>query len=382
MRLRDSERLLYIKWSHNYFEDYQKLAYQFFICGYRTFEEVIASGHNNIKSDMWFLVALFLTRQSIELGIKALLCRACQKNKDIQNAFEDCRHDLSMLYKKYSDITDEMLLTNKEQEWLIKYLTSLEEIDKNSVIFRFPFEDEFLSKYENEFLDNVEVANNIVQAFYLIKKCIERGNITSEETFDESLNPEFFIFASHGIGNCYLHQKATDEGFHKRVRGYIGVIDYIYNYDGISKNDKLYPIMFMYRNTVELSLKRLFYSRVSEGVPQKIINSKRKSHLLKKELWDNVKPVIRKYSDGVNDDKDIIDIVDDMINCMNALDKKGDMFRYPTSYSLEYRFDDKELDFHNVCEYQKAIINFLEACDCELGSIADYEAEMMSYQDW
>ena len=43
-----------IKWSHNCFEDYKTLSYQFYKCGYKTFEEVIGSGHDNIKSDMWF----------------------------------------------------------------------------------------------------------------------------------------------------------------------------------------------------------------------------------------------------------------------------------------------------------------------------------------
>ena len=380
--IKNEYKKICIKWSRNYYEDYKKMASQFFICGYHTFSEVIGSGHDNVKSDMWFLAGLFLTRQSIELGLKSLLCRSYQNNKDIQNALEDSRHDLSKLLKKYNEITEENYLTNEEQAWLIKYFISLEEVDKNSDIFRFPFEDEFLVKYRGKFLDNVEVANNIVQAYYLVKKCIQRGCITSEETFDKGLKPELFIFAKHGIGNCYLHQKVTDEGFHIRVRGYIEVINYIYNDDSILINDKFYPVMFMYRNTIELCLKRLLYSRVSEGVPLKICNSKRKSHLLKKDLWNNVKPVICRYSYSLNDDTDIIDITDGMINCISMLDKNGDLFRYPTSYSLEYRFDNKTLDFENVCEFQEAIINFLDGCDSHLNTIANYEAEMFSYHEW
>lgn len=60
-------------------------------------------------------------------------------------------------------------MTNEETEWLTTYLDSLEEVDKKSDMFRFPFEDDFLSKYRDKFLDNVDVANNLLQAFALVK---------------------------------------------------------------------------------------------------------------------------------------------------------------------------------------------------------------------
>ena len=164
-----------IKWNRNYFEDYKTLAYQFYECGYKTFEEVIGSGDDNVKSDMWFLTGIFLVRHSLELGLKALLCRVLSRKRDIEDAFEECCHDVSMLFHKYTDTGLEKYLTDEEEEWLVKYLYSLEEVDKKSDMFRFPFEDEFLSKYRDKFLDNVDVANNLLQCFALIKKCIERG---------------------------------------------------------------------------------------------------------------------------------------------------------------------------------------------------------------
>lgn len=365
-----------IKWSHNCFEDYKLLAYQFYECGYKTFEEVIGSGHDNIKSDMWFLTGIFLVRHSLELGLKALLCRVLSRKRDIEDAFEECCHDVSMLFHKYSDTGLEKYLSNEEEDWLNKYLDSLEEVDKKSDMFRFPFEDEFLSKYRDKFLDNVGVANNLLQAYALVKKCIERGSVLREDEFDSNLKPEFFIFASHGFGNCYLWQRISDEGFHVKVTGYSEVIDYIFQNQNIANEDKIYPLIFMFRNTIELCLKRLFYSRVDNGVPLKVFNSKRKSHLIKKDLWKNVKPVIVKYATDSGEDLRTIDIVEGLLEEISKLDKNGDNFRYPTSYSLEYRFDDKKLDISNVYSYFKAIINFLDACDSMLEAIADYESEM------
>lgn len=375
-RINNEETSVNIKWSHNCFEDYRELSYQFYECGYKTFVDVIESGHDNIKSDMWFLTGIFLVRHSLELGLKSLLCRVLYRKKDIQETFEYCCHDVSMLFKKYSDTGIEQFLTEKEAEWLTKYLASLEEVDKKSDMFRFPFEDDFLSKYRDRFLDNIDVANNLLQAFALVKKCIENGAVSEEDEFDDNLKPEFFVFASHGFGNCYLCQRISDEGFHVKVTGYSEVIDFIYTNQQISNKTKLYPLIFMFRNTIELCLKRLFYSRVDNGVPRKVFNSKRKSHYIKKDLWKNVKPVIVKYANDSGEDLEIIETVEKLLDEISLLDKNGDNFRYPTSYSLEYRIDDKKLDLSNVYMYLKAIINFLEGCDSMLDAIADYESEM------
>lgn len=375
-KINNEEMSVIIKWTRNCFEDYKELAYQFYECGYKTFEDVIKNGYDNIKSDMWFLTGIFLIRHSLELGLKSLLCRVLSRKRDIQDAFEDCCHDVSMLFKKYSDTGRESFLTRDETEWLTEYLESLEEVDKKSDVFRFPFEDNFLIKYRNKFLDNVNVANNLLQAFALVKKCIEKGIIFEEDEFDHNLKPKFFVFTSHGLGNCYLWQKISDEGFHVKVTGYTKVIDYIYKNQQISNKVKLYPLIFMFRNTIELCLKRLFYSRVDNGVPLKIFYSKRKSHYIKKDLWKNVKPVIIKYVNASGEDLAVIDIVEKLLDEINSLDKNGDNFRYPTSYSLEYRIDHKKIDLSNVYTCLKAIINFFEGCDFMLDAIADYESEM------
>ena len=389
-KINNEETSVIIKWSRNCFEDYKALSYHFYECGYKTFADVIESGHDNVKSDMWFLTGIFLLRHSLELGLKSLLCRVLPRKRDIQDSFEDCCHDVSMLLKKYIDTGRESFLTNEETEWLTTYLDSLEEVDKKSDMFRFPFEDDFVSKYRDKFLDNVDVANNLLQAFALVKKCIEKGIVSEEDEFDHNLKPEFFAFASHGFGNCYLWQRISDEGFHVKVTGYTEVIDYIYKNHQISNKVKLYPLIFMFRNTIELCLKRLFYSRVEDGVPLKVFNSKRKSHYIKKDLWKNVKPVIVKYANDSGEDLAIVDIVEKLLDEINSLDKNGDNFRYPTSYSLEYRIDNKKMDLSNVYMYLKAIINFLEGCDSTLYAIADYESgmkaeyesEMMANMDW
>ena len=78
--IKDDQNIVLIKWSQDVFKDYKELAYNFYDCGISTLNEIISSGHDNIKSDMWFLTGVFLIRQSIELGLKSLLCRITKKN--------------------------------------------------------------------------------------------------------------------------------------------------------------------------------------------------------------------------------------------------------------------------------------------------------------
>ena len=59
-----------------------------------------------------------------------------------------------------------------EYNWIKKYLLSLEEVDAKSDLFRFPFEDDFLSVYRDEFLDVVDMANSMLQAYGIIQKCL------------------------------------------------------------------------------------------------------------------------------------------------------------------------------------------------------------------
>lgn len=372
-----------IRWSKNPFEDYKRLAQEYAQCGYLILKDVIESGHNNVKSDMWFFSGIFLMRHSMELGLKALICRVCSNKKEIQMHFKECYHDLSKLFLIYCE-TGENYLLPAEKKWLIKYLASIEEVDKNSDLFRFPFEDKFLLQYRNKFLDNVAVANNMLQGYHLIKKCIICEKYNHEWRFQSELRPELLIFADHGIGNCHLWEPVSDHGFHTKVKGYIETADFIFSVcEQIPLEERLYPLIFLLRNAIELCLKRLFYAKVEKGVPKHVFSSRRKSHLLKKDLWKNVCPMLQHYGSENNEGLEIIHIVEARIIELDALDKKGDRFRYPTSYSLEYYLNGKKIDVKHVYEYMREVINFFEACDFMLNAASDLEAEMRSYySDW
>lgn len=376
--IRDPQYTVHIKWSKDYFRDYRKLAFDYAKCGTAVFTEVINSEHDNVKADAWFLAGIYLLRQALELGLKSLICRTASSTPDIQNTFLSCQHNLEALFKVYTS-SSEQYLTTAEHTWLLTYLASLETVDEKSDMFRFPFDDVFLSQYRDKFLDNVDVANNLLQAFDLVEKCINCGITSPDSVFDTSLTPSFFVFASHGYGNCYLWQPISDEGFFLKVQGYNDVAQFLFEQcPNISLDEKTYPLLFLLRNSIELGLKRLFYSRVEHGLCPKIFFSKRNSHRIKKDLWKSVRPTIEYYANETGEDISVLDLVETYISEIESLDKNGDGFRYPTSYSLEYRLDDKDFDILNMYGFMLGIINFVNGCSAMLENISDYEADMRS----
>lgn len=374
--IRDPSFLVNISWSRNYYTDYKNLSRSYAACGIKVFEEIVASERENTKTDSWFLTGIFLVRQAIELGLKALVCRIAESTPAIQSIFISSKHNLSVLLDYYSR-GNETYLTTNEFTWLETYIDSLEAVDAKSDMFRFPFDEDFLMQYRDKFIDVVDVANNLIQAVNLLNKCIDKGAVTPGNEFDKSLMPDFFVFANHGIGNCYLWQSFFDDGFHAKYTGCHDIAHLLFDEcQDVSWKNKIYPLLFLLRNTIELCLKQILYIRVDNGVGKRIFQSKRFSHKIKKDLWKAVRPVIEYYARETNNDLSVIALVETQLYEIDSVDVSGDNFRYPTSYSMEYRIDNITVDVKNIFMYMMGIIEFLNGCTSMLSSIADYEAEM------
>ncbi len=354
-----------VKWTRNLFEDYKKLAINFYRSGILIFEEIIKDDNNYIRTDTWFLTCIFLLRQSIELALKSIIIRENIKKKNIiQDEFLKDKHCVDMLFNFCKD--KEKYLEPEEIMWIKAYLIDLNKIDSKSDIFRYPFPNDFMEKYGDMFLNNRDIIKNMNQAYQIIMKYIDYGIQDPEYKFSSKLKPEFLIEAQHGIGNCAIYQSKSDKGFYSKINGYSETAEFILKNEEITNEEKTYPLLFALRNTIELSLKRIINKQSGFLIDRKKFFRIRNSHKLKKDLWKNIYPILEEEAIRRLWDRKDLDIVNSMISCIDNLDNNGDMFRYPTSYSLEYRFDERELDLLNVFEYMVAIITFLDGCDSML----------------
>lgn len=100
--------------------------------------------------------------------------------------------------------------------------------------------------------------------------------------------------------------------------------------------------------------------------------------MLYKDLWKSIKPILVHYSKKHNQEEETLDLAERYIQALSGIDKKGDMFRYPCSFSNEYKFNDEE----NFYSYLLGFFNFIDSCDSWLDNIKDYKIEMRSYMEW
>ena len=364
--LKNEESIVKISWSKDYEKDYSYLADNYLKCGYELCKEIVSSNTNRVKSDMWFLPSVYILRQSIELALKALICKISDRNKQIQEVFQDCKHNLYKLFQICMKSNDNNL-DESELAWLDNYLSNLENIDEKSDLFRFPFNNAFLSQYEDKFLDIPEMVNNLLQCYLLINKCLNKNNQSKTFKIDLDRDYGFLQFANSGIGNCHLWVLQDFYDSDKKIIGYSEAANYLlFECKDIPNEEKSYPIIFLLRNSIELSLKRLFYLNISNDIYKILPENKRKSHLIYKDLWWNLKPIIEHFN---NTNTNLLSVIDNQLKELSRIDKKGDTFRYPTSYDLEYKFNNIEIDLKNIYIFLQLLINFLDGCYLQLSEI-------------
>lgn len=367
---------VHIKWSKNVGQDYKKLSRQYMNAGYITLKEIIEEPSNNVKCDMWFFPAIYMVRQAVELLLKVGIAINDSDKVRVQDVFVASKHNLSGLYKRCKKGRRGEILRQKEQEWIEKYVDSIEFVDSKSSLFRYPFKDEFMKQYGNQTLDVYHMSNRIIQCYCILNKMIF-GELFDNMKLNLKEEPRFIKISSSGINNCYLWESPWSDGFQKQIEGYGDVATFLFEKFKESKDEALfYPIAFLMRNAIEIGLKRLLHMRMYQGLEQPTIRSKRNSHLLYKDLWKSIKPMLDHYSNEDNQDKETLEIAELYIKSLNTLDPNGDRFRYPCSYSYEYKFDDKEVDVQNFYSYLLGVLHFIDGCDTWLDYIKDLETEM------
>ena len=86
------------------------------------------------------------------------------------------------------------------------------------------------------------------------------------------------------------------------------------------------------------------------------------------------------YATEHGENTQALDVLEEHIIELNHIDKQGDTFRYPFTYSFEYKMQNKELDMKNVYQWMQGMFNILDGCDGILDEMADFEYESQLYE--
>lgn len=374
----NAQDVITFDWSGNRSDDYIKLSESFYNASQVIITEIIDNYRDNAKCDQWFFPALYLYRQAIELLCKGLLITVVPR-KDITAKFTAYKHNIIDLFSEYWNLSSNKPISNDELSWVCSYLTELETIDRESNLFRYPIKDGYLKQYKDDFLDIVDMANSIDQCYSIIYKCVDVKHIPLKysDDIDLSLKPKVLFFASHGFGNCMLYTSPWDEGYYPHIQGYSNIAFFLL--EKLDKNHWPFLIIaFLIRHAIELALKCMLLSRTETNVSEKVQRSKRRSHILYKDLWKSVKDMIEYYAKSMGYDLNVVYCADTYLSELSALDKQGDKFRYPTNYGLEYHLQLKRIDYYQAIYWLIGIFNFVNGCSDMLDAAYEYECDMRS----
>ena len=368
----------------DYAIDFKNYATEFFDaaeCVIHYLGEEAAEKQDIAKLDLWYFATIYLFRQSLELLLKANLFQVIIVGDERKDIIGNIRHDLLQGYEKLLEIKNLAFTDNSNANWLWEFLSDISHVDRESDMFRYPFGNNLKVLFDKQtHISLVATHDNMNKAYSILKDIYDTGIFL--ETEYEAYAPQLIVEGGYYYQQSVVGYKYAERSFYPYYSAYEEVGNFLR--DRIlqdNRNSLFLPMCSMYRNAVELGLKRLIVesSHIETARALKILQRKKHSIL---GLWNSIVNEIEQYSNAPDDDTTIIDTTQ-YIQAFHDLDQNSDLFRYPCNKNLDLYFPEtKNLDIENVSSCFEELCNFLDAVDSMLSQIKDYEAEMASYYDY
>jgi hypothetical protein len=150
--------------------------------------------------------------------------------------------------------------------------------------------------------------------------------------------------------------------------------DYI-NETQLHQDFLVFPIVFVYRQYIELHLKKLI---IDIKKLQKIEYGYPKTHDLN-IIWAECRGLIKKLEPKASTCD--LEAIDESIQQFCVIDPSSESFRYPTKISGEYSLplDLRYINIRNLAEVMENLSCFFDAVDTMVSVFIDYQQEMDSY---
>lgn len=347
--------------------------------------EEAAEKQDIAKLDLWYFAMVYLYRQSLELLLKAGIFQTITDNVDRKNIVGNIRHDLKQAYEKLIEVKGLSISDNENGKWLMDYLSDISRIDRESDMFRYPFGNNLKVLFDRQTnISLVATHDNMNKAFSIIKGIYDTGDILEQEI--EAYEPHLIIEGGHYYQQSVVGYKYSQHAFYPYYSSYEEVGNFLKGVIMAEKKANLFmPMCYLYRNAVELGLKRLIIedSHIGNSKALKIVRKKKHSIL---GLWNSIADEIKEYANAPEDDTTLNDS-QRYIQTFHNFDQSSDLFRYPCNKNMEpYFLDEKKFDIENVASCFEELCNFLDGVDGMLSAVQDYEAEMAaemaSYYDY
>jgi hypothetical protein len=338
----------------------------------------IAYNNNDIgKLDTWFFAIIYLYRQSLELILKAIVFVNITDRQIRTEILRGAKHDLMKCFhaiKKYLPVssTTQMLINI---QWLEEFLENISSVDRQSDMFRYPFNHRMEIFFtEQTHIDIFLVQQNLNTAYNILCDLYikEFSGISYE------LNtPKLIINGGAYFRQSVVGYKFFQNDFYPFIKGYQESANLLKDImlTELHRATFFLPMCYLYRNTIELGLKRILLEdcRIPPREALSIIYDKKHSVL---GLWEKIKCEIEKHANAPEGDTTVVD-AERYIRQLHNIDSDSTKFRYPTNMSLQFHFQrEKKFSVENISDCFNDLIEFLDAVDGMLSQIREWEAEM------
>lgn len=391
----DRNKVVTIQNSYDLSKDFYNYASNFKEAGLKVAYEMIRSA-NIAKLDTMFFPVTFLYRHSIELILKAIAFKYI-KNEDERITFlKETFHNLSALLNTVEPFIKKITVKDTEcYQWLHSLLKSMNDIDKESDSFRYPFsiirdknhKQQYRAKWffeKQTHINLVHLVNKMEIAFDILNTYYKEQGLETDSY--KNFNSVFLEEGGDYYGQSVIGYRYNRSEMYIYIDAYKDSAKFLYDEilsDPKKMNSNFFPLCYLYKNAIELSLKDIILLVYpTEEALEKI--AKRKHNIMK--LWKCIEKHILKHADGSESDPIFIAKKNAMKE-IHELDANADKFRYPIDKKMNYHFSGtKKYNIESYNNFFNQLISFMSGMSAMISdhndTLADLEMEMKSNYDY
>lgn len=382
-------------------EAFNQYAINFYKSGQIVSDILLEASNEDISElDTYIFPLAFLYRHSIELKLKAIAFKNVTSVSDREEFIKSTYHNLLKLLDdillNYKKEELEVILSKKELQYLKRYFSDISKIDKESDSFRYPFHIGTIKKFDSKEyyiqtifeeqipIDLIKFSRKFEAVYEILDKWYLDSN--KEVLQWKKLEPVFleeggYYYEQSVVGYGYLKDK-----FYPYASAYFKVANRLKKHmkeqfdinNHYESNCLFIPMCYLYRNSVELNLKAIWFEEVDENFQKKCKSMTKKKHSII-GMWNLIKPHVENF---VIKDKDNVYIktLEDYCQQLHDFDQDSSKFRYPVNKNIQPYFKNKILfDFLRTGNFLESLNNGLESLESAFSAINEYKNEIYNY---
>lgn len=354
-------------------QDFNTYANNFLSAGNLITNELIKTGQI-AKLDTWYFALVYLYRQSLELMLKANVFNLESDENKQKEIIGRVRHDLSQAFSEVIKLSNTNISSNDNLIWLEKYLEDISNIDKSSDMFRYPFGNDLSIVFEHQtHVDLIANYYNFNKAFDILHRFYKEG-IFHTEKYSEKVcyEPKLIVEGGSFYGQSVVGYKYNKRAFYPYYTSYEECGRFLRNYMLNNFDDSLFmPMCYMFRNALELGLKRIIVEDSHLDALKKLKVLKKKKHSLM-GLWNSV-------CNELDTSNREVKLATKYIDAFHTFDNTSDKFRYPCDKNLNIHFNEEaKLDIRNFSDLFIELCDYLDGLDMMFTEIKEYEEELFN----